>query len=310
MISVIVLTRNAPTLARHCFESLLACADTLARVGGAGGVEFILADDHSDDVHAVAPLLKYFAARLAPHPTRAFRFRRQVHYAHGLAYTFSMARGDDVLFVSHDMILTPDCIEELHDRSRADATAGVLRPTSAHMDWARAHAVAPPEPPRTMNDVFATSAAVRARSRGQVVDWPMLIGDAMWVTRATLDRIGVFDTRFYGFWADIDYGVRLHRAGLRHAIARGAWLHHEGNGANKESAAAAGRPIGDKQQEVLELARSAYELFRGKWDPTLPADFKAIRRADFDRLHAAPASPAARLFHPPVPPPPELIEEL
>ena len=285
---------------------------TLSR--GGNPVEFIVADDHSDDAHAVAPVIREFTTSVrvsGDHAVRALRFRRQVHYAHGLAYTFSLARGEEIFFVSHDMIVTPDCIEELRDVASADPTIGVLRPVSAHMDWAGACRYEPPQAPQSIEDVFAISARVREERRGQTTDWPMLIGDAMWLRRAVIDRIGVFDTGFYGFWADIDYGVRLHRAGFRHAIARGAWLHHEGNGAAKEAALSGGRPMAQNQAEMLAHVGAAYERFRQKWDPTLPAVFRDMRRHHLDSLNSPPmSSPAGSTYHPPIVPPDDLIEEL
>jgi hypothetical protein len=292
-------------------QSLLAAMPAFTRDGNT--VEFILADDHSDDAHAVVPVIRGFAAAIRAtgnDGVRAMRFCRQVHYAHGLAYTFSLARGEEIFFLSHDMIVTPDCVDELRAVSSASPSIGVIRPTSAHMDWAGACKFKPSQPPKTIEDVFAISSQVRGEFPGQMTDWPMLIGDAMWVRRAVIDRIGVFDTGFYGFWADIDYGVRLYRAGFRHAIARGAWLHHEGNGAAKEAALSGGRPLQENQLEMITHVNAAYERFRQKWDPSLPPAFRDMRRHHFDRLNKPPASPVASDFQPQIPPPSDLVEEL
>ena len=311
MTSVIVLTRNAPGLARLCLQSLLASMPALTRNGNPP--EFILADDHSDGAHAVAPVIRDFRDALrasGDHSVRAMRFRRQVHYAHGLAYTFSLARGDEIFFLSHDMIVTPHCIDELRAVAAGNSQIGILRPSSPHMDWAGAVKFVPPQPPHSIEDVFAISARVREHHRGETTDWPMLIGDAMWVRREVIDRIGVFDDGFYGFWADIDYGVRLHRAGFRHAIARGAWLHHEGNGAAKEAALSGGKPLVQNQTEMLARVNAAYERFRQKWDQTLPPHFRDVKRQHLDRLNAPPPSPAASDYQPPIEPPADLVEEL
>jgi len=157
----------------------------------------------------------------------------------------------------------------------------------------------PPPATETFNDVAAFAQQVRDQHGGEAVDWPMLIGDAMYVTRAAIDRIGVFDTRFYGFMSDIDYGIRLHRAGFRHVIARGAWLSHEGNGTAKATAAAGGMDVRQQGQAMLDLVAAAYEQFRLKWGfENFPPHFREMRRHHFDALHAMPGELPGDGFQP------------
>jgi hypothetical protein len=268
----------------------------------AGGAEFILADDCSDAGRETLPLLCAFRDQVKPAATTVLRFRRQMHYAYGLAYGFSLARGDrGVLFVSQDMILPPACAEELLAVVAADERIGVVRPTSQHMDWAKSMVQLPPPGIESFDDVATFAQHVRGQHRGEAVDWPMLIGDAMLVTRPALDRIGVFDTRFYGFMADVDYGTRLHRAGFRHVIARGAWLSHEGNGTAKATAAAGGTDIRQQGQAMLDLVAAAYEQFRLKWGfENFPPHFREMKRHHFEALHTAPGVLPGDAFQPPL----------
>jgi hypothetical protein len=299
VISLLCSTVNAPSLTRACLQSLLACRDALA---ADGGVEFVLIDDHSDEQRATLPLLLSFRDAVgADAVTRVLRFRRRMHYTHALAYGLSLARGDRVLFISQDMVLTPSCVEEMLNIAR-DERIGAIRPTSQHMDWARALVQQPPAPLRTFDDVVQFSAQVRRQFAGETVDWPMLIGDAMLISRAVIDHIGVFDTRFYGFMGDIDYGIRLHRAGFRHVIARGAWLHHEGAGGAKESAATGGPTFDEYARRMLQEVDAAHELLRQKWGAQpLPPHFRQMKREHFERLHGLPQSPADA-FVPPLDP--------
>jgi glycosyltransferase involved in cell wall biosynthesis len=289
VISVLCLTRNAPRLAGSCLESLFRCLPVLL---GGGGVEFVLVDDCSEEgAAATLPTLRRFKATVSAAGVACtlLRFRRPMHYTAGLAYALSLARGDDVLFVSHDMVVPPQCVAELLTVAEADSSIGVLRPTSGHMDWAKSFVQAPPMPPRSFEDVADFGGQIRERFGGDATPWPMLIGDAMLIKRAAIDRIGVFDTRFYAYLGDIDYGVRLHRAGFRHAIARGAWLHHEGGGTARESAAAGGPSISDQAGEMLEQVQAAYDLFRKKWgEVILPPHFRHMKRQHFEALHALP----------------------
>jgi GT2 family glycosyltransferase len=286
VISVVVLFRNAPRLAQSCLDSLIAVGDAL------GEADFWLFDDHSDADRAVMPALQSFRARVPR--TNIVRFHRQMHYAHGLGYALSLAKGEQVLFISHDMAITRDCVAALRDAAASDPRIGVIRPTSQHMDWARAFVQSP-----AGEDITTFSAKIRHQFARDIVDWPMLIGDAMLIRRAVIESIGVFDPRYYGFMADIDYGVRLHRAGFRHAIARGAWLHHEGGGTSKATATDT-QTFQQQGHEMLKLVEAAYDQFRRKWgEANLPLTFREMRRHHFDHLNATPSDPAVD-YQPPL----------
>src|SRR5262249_4094482 len=156
--------------------------------------------------------------------------------------------------VSHDMMIPPDCIAALLKTASTDPRIGIARPISEHMDWAKKFVVKPPQALATVHDVAEFAAQVRRQSDAAPVDWPMLIGDAMYIKRAVIEKIGVFDTRFYGFMGDIDYGIRACRAGFRHVIAPAAWLHHEGAGTEKET-----RDLLEHVTEMQRFVSAAYD---------------------------------------------------
>jgi hypothetical protein len=188
------------------------------------------------------------------------------------------------------MIATPACIKTLLELAASDASIGVIRPVSPHMDCSRERQIAPPAalPLRDERDINVLSSFV-ARYHGLSTQEPtVFIGDAMLITRTAIDRIGVFDTRFFGFMGDIDYGVRARRAELRVVTALGAWLYHEGSGTRKNTAATAGadaeNALGRKLDEQVAVA---WERFRQKWDLTLPTTFDQSSREPMLRLLTA-----------------------
>jgi GT2 family glycosyltransferase len=292
MLSIILLVRNTTESATRCIRSLLSSIAALGLAKEA--VEYILIDDFSDASARVRELFAEARAAAAPSEVKIIHFKSHQHYTYGVAAGLSVARGEAVLFVSHDMMITPACIKTLMELAASDARIGVIRPVSPHMDCSRERQIVPPAslPLRDQRDVNAFASLI-ARYHGLTLQEPtLLIGDAMLITRGAIERIGVFDTRFFGFMGDIDYGVRARRSGLRVVTALGAWLYHEGSGTRKNTAATAGAEaenlLGRKLDEQVAVA---WEQFRQKWDLTLPATFGEISRETMARLlTATPAS--------------------
>jgi GT2 family glycosyltransferase len=54
--------------------------------------------------------------------------------------------------------------------------------------------------------------------------YPM--GCGMAVRRAAVERVGPFDDRMLNYYDDVDYGIRVWRAGYRVVVARDAWIDH------------------------------------------------------------------------------------
>ena len=291
MLSILVLVRNTRASAATCMQSLIETVSALALPAGA--VEYILVDEFSDPAAGIVDMFKEVRAAAAPSQVRIIRFTSHRHYAYGVAVGMSLARGKNVLFVSHDMIVTPACVKTLLEVVASDASIGVVRPVSSHMDCSRHSELSPSAgtPLRSGSDVAKFSRYVAAY-RGLAVEEPaVFVGDAMLITRDAIDRIGVFDTRFFGFMADIDYGVRARRAGLRVVTALGAWLYHEGSGFRKSTMADAGAEAESRLVQQIQLdTAAACEIFRQKWDLTLPAHFKQLDGPHLARLMRMPIS--------------------
>lgn len=262
MISLLVLFRNARDSGHRCIASLLA---SVRELGIEKEVEFVFVDDCSDADQQIPALLTGLRAETTA-PVRISRFKRHMHYAHGLARGISEARGAQVLFFSHDMLVPPACILTLLRIAAIDPAFGIIRPTSRHMDTVAGLQIESPLPLRNMDDIARFSMLLSKKFASTVHDAPALIGDAMLISRAVIDRIGVPDTRFHGFMADVDYGVRAVRAGFRNLVAPGAWLHHEGGAALHQLTGDAKQQAADRN---LADATSMLKVLYDKWDPTL-----------------------------------------
>lgn len=299
MISVVVLSRNATTHLHNCLVSLRESAAALGWRDDS--VEWIFIDDCSDSEHNITQLYAEFRS-LVPSGARIniLRFREHKHYAFGLATALSTARGSVVLFFSHDMIIPPACVRTMLEVASSDPTIGVVRPTSRHMDWSETLQVAPPMPARRMEDISSFAELLRLRWGLAIFEHMTLIGDAMLITRAAIERVGVFDTSFFGLLADVDYGLRVARSGLRIVSPRGAWLHHEGAGFRLSDAASRGQhAYQETGTQIKAQLDAAYAVFRQKWGMDLPEQFKELRWHHFKQLRTMDTAPCA-LYQPPI----------
>src|SRR5262249_41100383 len=150
------------------------------------------------------------------------------HYTGVFSIGLHLARGDNVLFVSNDMLMTPSFLTALISVSALRADIGIVRGTSNYVDSHPEHGVAAPTDLRAYKDVENFSRIVLERNGLASTEDRELSADAVLIKRSVIERIGVMDLRFFGYFGDIDYGMRAHAAGFKLVCAKGAWLFHKG----------------------------------------------------------------------------------
>jgi hypothetical protein len=301
MITVLVAARNSPQSTANCLGSLTRSFEAL----GMPPVEYVLIDDGSPPQHGIGDLFRSFRESVKGVPTRVIRCREREHYNHVMALGLSLARGELVLFVSHDMIATPDYVQTLLRVAAMDSRFGIIRGTSTHIDGFPQHVVKPPLPLRRYEDVAGFSSYVAQYWGLTTVEDDFLIGDSMLIKRSVIDKIGVFDTRPHGFLGDLDFGLRSQRAGFKLVCAKGSWLYHEGGNNRGELP----RTDGSIEDYVWKTLHAAYGKFRRKWDLALPEDYPGVEPLNFRRLRSLP-SPATGEYEPPLAFDPARHEEL
>ncbi len=203
---------------RAALRCLLAAAE--------GDFELLLVDDCSPDGGRVREV---FCALQRERPnTRVFVFDRNQEYSGSLNCILSHARGEQVLFLSNDIFVTPAYLRTLLEVAAKDARLGIVRGCSNFVDNRLAsHNVALRRWPASGGELFALGEQIRlAWGQAHLPD-RFLTGDAFLVTRAVIERIGTFDPLFFGYFADHDYGLRAQIAGFEPSLARGAFALHE-----------------------------------------------------------------------------------
>ena len=306
MISIIVPARSQRQETRDCLDSILTSVRLLNLEDAC---EYILLDDNSDPSHDLVGLFKTFRQATA-RPVRIVRFKERQHYSRIFAQGLSRATGQNVFFISNDMVVTPWWMRTLLAVAALDPTFGVIRGTAEYVDSHPEHQFVPPFEARSRQDWFDFS-QMMSQSLGLAhsVDG-ILSGDAVLIRRPLLDKIGVVDRRFPSYFGDLDFGLRAQRAGFKLVCAKGAWLRHHGAGYIRAEVAARSTTLEAIMPERMAAVQEAYARFREKWDLSMPERYPGGTGSfDFAKLRAT-TKPKGFDHSPPLPDDPAIAENL
>lgn len=188
-----------------------------------GNFELLLVDDCSPD-NTLSLFLQ--AKRLHPR-TKVLSFDRNLEYSGSLNAIFSHAAGRWVLFLSNDIFITPAYLRELFQVAKSDSSHGIVRGCSNFVDnQLDTHNITIPASVTRHEQLAVFAEELASRFHLQYMTDEYLTGDAFMVSRAVLDKIGVLDPMFFGYFADNDYGLRARIAGFKLVLARGAFAFH------------------------------------------------------------------------------------
>jgi GT2 family glycosyltransferase len=275
LLSIIIPARSNAGGTAQCLASVLYSLATLRL-----DCELVLIDDASEREQG---LLEVFLKHRPGAPQHRFvitRSNKHQHYTGVFSIGLHLATGDNVVFISNDMLVTPTFLTGLLGVSALKAEFGIIRGTSNYVDSHPEHIVPAPPEAKSYKDLETFSRAQLDREGLAYTEDRELSGDAVLVKRRVIERIGVLDLRFFGYFGDIDFGMRAHAAGFKLICAKGAWLFHGGAGHIKHD----NRGAEVAYTERKALVESAYQAFREKWDRTLPGHYAELATRDFTGL--------------------------
>lgn len=271
MLSVIVPARNDPVSTRECLVSAVNSLDLLNL-----RCELVLIDDASDPADGIQRIFNEIREASPQHRFKIVRAKQHLHYTGVFSLGIHLSVEEKVFFLSNDMLITPQFFTAVLGVAALRRDFGIVRGTSNYCDSHPEHAVIPPNFLTRYTDVAGFSQAILEIKGLAFVEDHVLSGDAVLISRSLIDRIGVLDLRFFGYFGDIDYGLRAHLAGFKLVCAKGAWLWHKGAGHVKAEATAKERDFSILHSERMKLVENAYQVFRQKWDPDLPATYSQL----------------------------------
>ena len=270
MPSFIVPARNNPVLTAACLTTLLHSVQQLN-----WPCQFILIDDESPPAENILELFRQHRREAAGHEVKIIRSRKRQHYSGVFSIGLHHAMRDPVFFISNDMLVTPTFLQALFAVAQRSPLIGIVRGTSNHTDSHPEHQVPLIPAPKAYPEVDAFSRNIFRQYGNNFVEDQLLSGDAILIQRPLIQRIGVLDLRFFGYFGDVDYGLRAQLAGFRLACAKGAWLFHQGGGHIHQEVALEKRSIDEVMARRFAMVDAAYQEFRKKWTISTPEHWGA-----------------------------------
>jgi GT2 family glycosyltransferase len=222
LVSVIVVCWNAAEVLGRCLDQLLA--------QDYSNYEVIVVDDGSQD-----DTLEVAQAASSGGEVTIVRGPVNRGCPHARNLGLREAKGEIIAFIDADGFAAPGWLRELVAAFGVDTTLGAVASTVFF----------------AANPLVINGAGGIVNRQGWACDlsinepfeqaqiasealYPM--GCGMAVRRSAVERVGPFDDRMLNYYDDVDYGVRLWRAGYRVAVAADAWIDHGFGQARGDSA--------------------------------------------------------------------------
>lgn len=278
LISIVILSLNQ-------WDWTLACIKSIAKYTFVP-YEIVVVDNGSSR-DTVASLMNY--ARDNPAVTTIFN-EKNLGFAAGNNQGLALARGDYMLLLNNDTLVTEGWLERLLRLFSEYPRCGIAGPMSNYVigpQLAEARYSSIEE-----MEFFASTWCMT--HRGQSFSVPIAVGFCMLIKRAVVDAVGGLDDLFgIGNFEDNDYCHRTSLAGFEIRIAKDVFIHHQG-----------GQTFKSENFDYARLMKKNWELFKAKWGlpaslPLMPGYIPLSKKGtlrqfvplpSLDRTHSRPTS--------------------
>lgn len=251
LVSVIVVSYNQWPLTERCLASLNENSD-------AAHLEIIVVDNGSRD-ETPARLQAWRDQR--PTDRHAILNEENRGFACAVNQGLRCARGDFLVILNNDTIVSPGWARGLRRHLQRDPTIGLICPITNNIGNEAQVALPGSSPP----EVFRSALAYSLERSGDTFGLTIAAFFCVMLPRGVWERIGELDERFFpGFFEDDDYCLRVRGAGWRIACAEDVFVYHE-------LSASFSREGASRRQEIFERNK---RLFEEKWGPWKPHEYR------------------------------------
>ena len=217
-VDVVVPVYNAPDDLRRCIAAVLAHTE--------GAYRLVVIDDASPDPR-VRDVLAELAARDLAH-VAILRNERNLGFTGTANRGMGLSRADVVLLNS-DAIVSEGWLDALRRCAASDPSIGTVTPFSNNAEIASFPRFCVNNPAPDDDRAAAIAAALREAAVPTYPDVPTGVGFCLYLRRALLDAVGMFDAAFgAGYGEENDLCLRAVRAGYRNVLADDAYVRHTG----------------------------------------------------------------------------------
>lgn len=218
--SIVMLSWNAADFTRLAVESI--------RKVTRYPHEIIVVDNGSDE-----PTLRVLESLAAEHGVRVVLNGRNLGFGGGMNVGMAHARGDVVVILNNDVIVTEGWLEDMIGALESRRTVGCTAPRSNVV--ASEQILAVPYKDDIAMHRFAGERRRALAGRGYVAH--RVVGFCLCIDRAVIDEIGGFDPRYgLGNFEDDDLAVRIRAAGWGIFVCDDVFIHHFGSVSFKANA--------------------------------------------------------------------------
>ena len=246
-VSIIILTLNALEYTKRCVESILENTETK--------YEIIFIDNGSTDGTCS------YLSKIAEEKNflKLILNSKNIGFAAGNNQGMEIARGDYILFLNNDVVVTPGWLERLISSADKRKEIGIVGPRSNYVSGKQLVQVVDYDQD-SLDGLKRFSEDFANKNRDKASRLLRVVGFCMLVKRAVIDKIGGMDHQYgFGNFEDDDFSIRAALAGFESWMVEDCFVHHFGSRTF----------IGEKIDYRKSLLQN-WKIFKEKWG--LPYD--------------------------------------
>ncbi|MFH1624074.1 MAG: glycosyltransferase [Pseudomonadota bacterium] len=218
IVSIVILTYNQLEYTEKCIESILRYTKE--------PYELIFVDNGSTD-GTVEYLKTVQSSEFRVQSIRIIENTSNRGFAAGNNQGIGAARGDYILLLNNDIIVTDGWLQEMIRGAESDPKIGIVGPMSNYVSGPQLDREAKYS---NIEEMQAYARNFAHKNKGRWLEFDRMVGFCMLIKREVLDKIGLLDERFgSGNFEDDDLCLRAERAGYKMMICGNVFVHHFGS---------------------------------------------------------------------------------
>ncbi|TFE24965.1 bifunctional glycosyltransferase family 2 protein/class I SAM-dependent methyltransferase [Cohnella luojiensis] len=234
--SIILLTYNGLSFTRKCIDSIRTNTPP-------NDYEIIVVDNGSTD--GTVEWLR------AQSDLQVIYNKDNAGFPKGCNQGMALAKGDNLLLLNNDTIVTPRWLGQLLSCLYSDDWIGGVGPVTN----AAAYYSALQVPYQTLEDMIPFAEQYNRTDPSKWEERLKLVGFCLLIKREVYEAVGDLDERFSpGNFEDDDYSLRIRQAGYRLMLSTDTFIHHEGSASFRED-----------PQSFYALMQTNSRKFAQKW---------------------------------------------